>query len=242
MDLIIRILQTAKLETRFLLRINNPPHLPLVIEDTQINGPRGIPCISVALYAERNGRFACRPEMLFEVYRRRYSIELRPFYYRDDFKLQEGYAVFYTGRILVIDSAFLRFQEEFARRWNEKLESLGYEEAFRKSTLPTAKRAIHWTGAIADRDGHTNSSIGEEGVTTDDEMISLNARVISDEGKQIRSVRFVIEPYCSSCGDFIDHSLLPLDAIQRAIAHVAKTGHIVVLNGTVDVPENVQVQ
>ena len=141
MNVIVWLLQSAGVQRHFVIRVNNPPHLPLMIEDTEVNGPRGIPCISVAFYTERNGRFACRPEMLFEVYNRRYSIQLRPFYYRDDFEPIEGYAVFYTGRILVVDTAFLRFQENFAAQWNEKLEALGYEDAFHKSRKSSARQA-----------------------------------------------------------------------------------------------------
>ena len=50
------------------------------------------------------------------------------------------------------------------------------------------------------------------------------------------SVRLVIEVTCSSCGP-IHSSLAGWEAIEAASAHTAKTGHVVILNGTVDRPD-----
>jgi Domain of unknown function (DUF6908) len=131
MDVIIRILQKANAHSRFCLRIENPPYLQLVIEDTCRNGPRGLPCISVAHYASTEEGLVCRPEMLFEVRRQRFSLDLCPFYFRDDQEHIEGHAVFWTGRIVVVDSEFLKQQESCAAKWNDQLKKQGFEAAFR---------------------------------------------------------------------------------------------------------------
>lgn len=134
MDVIVRILQLANAHSRFCLRIDNPPHLPLVIEDTCRNGPRGMRCLSVAHYVEGGNVLRCRPEMLFEIRRRDFSISLSPFYFRHDEQIVEGYSVFWTGRIVVVDGELQREHEKYASEWNRQLERQGFEAAFRKST------------------------------------------------------------------------------------------------------------
>jgi hypothetical protein len=49
--------------------------------------------------------------------------------------------------------------------------------------------------------------------------------------------RLVIDAACTSCGQFCDLSLDPMAIPQLALDHAAATGHVVVLNGTADVPE-----
>lgn len=51
-----------------------------------------------------------------------------------------------------------------------------------------------------------------------------------------QTVRLVLEAQCSICGLLcgIDRGL---SVVQAALAHTAATGHIVILNGTVDVPD-----
>jgi hypothetical protein len=49
-------------------------------------------------------------------------------------------------------------------------------------------------------------------------------------------VRLVLEAQCSSCGLLCD-TAHELRVVQVALAHTAATGHIVILNGTVDLPD-----
>ena len=49
-----------------------------------------------------------------------------------------------------------------------------------------------------------------------------------------QTIRLVLNPYCSSCGVLAKNGTLPLLALERAILHTKKTGHIVILNGTTD--------
>jgi hypothetical protein len=91
-------------------------------------------CLSVAHYLETSSTLICRPEMLFEIRRRNFSITLSPFYFRDDEQPVEGYSVFWIGRIVVVDGELLREHEKYASEWNRQLESQGFEAAFRKQT------------------------------------------------------------------------------------------------------------
>lgn len=132
MDVVIRILQLANAHSHFRLRIDNPPYLPLVIEDTCRNGPRGWRCISVAHYLETESCLQCEPEMLFEVRRHHFSMSLCPFYFRDDQQHDEGHAVFWNGSIMVVDSELLKIYERHAAKWNERLKNQGFEAALRR--------------------------------------------------------------------------------------------------------------
>jgi len=50
-----------------------------------------------------------------------------------------------------------------------------------------------------------------------------------------RTARLVIEAECSTCGsiDIAEGLLL----VQTALAHTVSTGHVVILNGTTDLPD-----
>jgi hypothetical protein len=50
------------------------------------------------------------------------------------------------------------------------------------------------------------------------------------------NVRLVIEAMCGCCGP-IHNSLAGWETIEAASAHTAETGHVVILNGTVDRPD-----
>lgn len=49
------------------------------------------------------------------------------------------------------------------------------------------------------------------------------------------AVRLIIEAECSRCGPILNGGL---EAIEKATTHTLSTGHIVILNGTVDAPEH----
>ena len=50
-------------------------------------------------------------------------------------------------------------------------------------------------------------------------------------------IRIVIEAECSSCGPVVRNPTAGLDIIHHAARHTAETGHVVILNGTVDRPD-----
>lgn len=50
-------------------------------------------------------------------------------------------------------------------------------------------------------------------------------------------IRIVIEAECSSCGPIAHNTTAGLDIIRNAARHTAQTGHVVILNGTVDRPD-----
>lgn len=52
-----------------------------------------------------------------------------------------------------------------------------------------------------------------------------------------RETRVVIEVECSLCGPVFQIDRNGLDGIEAATAHTSATGHVVILNGTVDLPE-----
>lgn len=49
------------------------------------------------------------------------------------------------------------------------------------------------------------------------------------------TARLIIDANCTTCG-LIDTSENPFNAPDLAMEHVAQTGHVVILNGTVDCP------
>ena len=52
-------------------------------------------------------------------------------------------------------------------------------------------------------------------------------------------VRLIIEAECSRCGSILGGES-GLEAIDKATSHTLSTGHIVILNGTVDAPEEAE--
>lgn len=48
------------------------------------------------------------------------------------------------------------------------------------------------------------------------------------------SIRLVIEAECSCCGPVSGDENAGLENIEAALAHTAQTGHVVILNGTID--------
>jgi hypothetical protein len=50
-------------------------------------------------------------------------------------------------------------------------------------------------------------------------------------------VRLVVEAQCTCCGPIHGDTTPGLESVQAAARHTAETGHVVILNGTVDRPE-----
>jgi hypothetical protein len=53
----------------------------------------------------------------------------------------------------------------------------------------------------------------------------------------ISQVRMIVEAECSSCGQIFQTLSEALQTLEAATAHTASTGHLVILNGTIDAPE-----
>ncbi|HEY1500922.1 MAG TPA: hypothetical protein VGF88_15195 [Acidobacteriaceae bacterium] len=107
------------------LKIENPPHLALVIEATDESGPCGLPALSVAQY----GDALCKPEMCFELGLAG-GAHLNPFYYRDDYIGVEQWS-----RNIVRDHYVHLIQlheqhQRFAATWDNNLRLQGFAEAF----------------------------------------------------------------------------------------------------------------
>ena len=57
-----------------------------------------------------------------------------------------------------------------------------------------------------------------------------------------QSVRLVIEAHCTICGLIGDQATEGISVVRTAQAHSAGTGHVVILNGTTDLPETDETQ
>lgn len=53
----------------------------------------------------------------------------------------------------------------------------------------------------------------------------------------VGSVRLIIDAECTRCGPILSGGL---ETIEKATTHTLSTGHIVILNGTVDAPEEAE--
>ncbi len=66
-----------------------------------------------------------------------------------------------------------------------------------------------------------------------------NSELPTEKGmtmSKIRLPRLIVNALCTTCGDFLPE-VGSLTMVRKALAHSAETAHVVVLNGTVDVPE-----
>lgn len=52
-----------------------------------------------------------------------------------------------------------------------------------------------------------------------------------------RLARLVIEAECPTCGRVGDEAAEGMSIVPLALAHTSATGHVVILNGTTDLPE-----
>lgn len=77
---------------------------------------------------------------------------------------------------------------------------------------------------------------------------SVPSSLISDEGpyfltdiralvRELPTPRLVLHADCTTCGPVCDVDSNAELVSQSALVHVAQTGHVVVLNGTADIPE-----
>ena len=50
-------------------------------------------------------------------------------------------------------------------------------------------------------------------------------------------IRVVVEAECSSCGPIFPTQNEALQTLEAATAHTTSTGHLIILNGTIDAPQ-----
>jgi hypothetical protein len=125
------LMEAGESEPGFHIHIDNPPWMPLDIEDILTSGPNGLPTISVAHYGKQNGDPMRDPEMLFEVHRDGSEFAFDPYYWRNDYLGIERYSSFRDDEQRLFTLAALKRQhEEFARMWDRNLHAQGYYEAF----------------------------------------------------------------------------------------------------------------
>jgi hypothetical protein len=123
--------EAGTLDPGFHLHIDNPPWMPLDIEDIMISGPTGLPTISVAHYGKQNGDPMRDPEMLFEVRRDGSEFAFDAYYWRNDYLGIEQYSSFRDDKEKPFTLAGLKRQhEQFARTWDVNLRAQGYYDAF----------------------------------------------------------------------------------------------------------------
>lgn len=128
------LMEAGELQPGFHLHIDNPPWMPLDIEEIGISGPDGLPTISVAHYGTQNGDLMRDPEMLFELRREGSGIVLDPYYWRNDYLGIEQYSSYRDDEQKLFTLAGLkRRHEQFARIWDRNLRAEGYYEAFLRS-------------------------------------------------------------------------------------------------------------
>src|SRR6266536_1975528 len=125
------LMEAGEQEPGFHLHIENPPWMPLDIEDILASGPNGLPAISVAHYGKQNGDPMRDPEMLFELRRDGGEYTLDPYYWRNDYLGIERYSSFRDDEQKPFTFVGLKRQhEQFARTWDANLRAQGYYEAF----------------------------------------------------------------------------------------------------------------
>jgi uncharacterized protein DUF6908 len=125
------LVEAGESEPGFHLHIDNPPWMPLDIEDILTSGPNGLPTLSVAHYGKQNGDPMRDPEMLFEVRRDGSEFAFDVYYWRNDYLGIEQYSSFRDDeQKLFTLSGLKRQHEEFARVWDRNLRAQGYYEAF----------------------------------------------------------------------------------------------------------------
>jgi hypothetical protein len=125
------LMEAGALPPGFHLHIDNPPWMPLDIEEIGISGPNGLPTISVAHYGQQNGDPMRDPEMLFEVRREGNEMPLDPYYWRNDYLGVEQYSSYRDDeqRLFTLDGLKKR-HEAFAHVWDRNLRAQGFYEAF----------------------------------------------------------------------------------------------------------------
>jgi hypothetical protein len=115
------------------LKIENPPHTTLVIDAMDESGPRGLPALTVAQYA--NG--LAIPEMCFELGNKGGG-HLDPFSYRNDSAgVEQSSRGIEDGNYVHIFGLHMQ-HERLAQQWDKRLRLEGFLEAFRQQQTPRA--------------------------------------------------------------------------------------------------------
>ncbi len=137
MRIILRILERAGgYRPALYLQIENPPYMALVIEATPEPGPLRQPAISVAHYGKQNGDLMRDPEMCFELSQPPLcSLELVPYYFRNDYMGVEQYSRYLDGTNYVFVPGLYEQHRKFAALWDKNLRAQGFAEAFTDAAI-----------------------------------------------------------------------------------------------------------
>ena len=137
MKAVLQILEKAGGYRRDLyLKIENPPYMTLVIEAVPGTGPLGSPAISVAHYGEQNGDLMRDPEMCFELSKPPLlSLELVPYYWRNDYMGLEQYSRYLDGAKYVFVPSLYEEHRKFAALWDKNLRAQHFPEAFTDKSI-----------------------------------------------------------------------------------------------------------
>ena len=118
------------------LRIENPPHMALVVEAIPEPGPLGLAAISVAHYGEQNGDLMRDPEMCFELSKPIGSqLTLDPFYWRNDYLGIEQWSRSIVRGHYVALLDLHKQHELFATEWDNVLRLQGFAGAFTDAAI-----------------------------------------------------------------------------------------------------------
>lgn len=111
------------------LKIENSPHMELVIEAVDECGPCGLPSISVAHYGEQNGDAMRDPEMCFELGFAG-GAHLNPYYWRNDYVAIEQWSRFVQDGNYCYHTQLHAQHTSFAKTWDRNLRQQGFAEVF----------------------------------------------------------------------------------------------------------------
>lgn len=115
------------------LKIENPPHVALVIDAMDESGPCGLPALSVAQYANA----LAMPEMCFELGLAG-GAHLNPFYYRNDYIGVEQWSRTIERDHYVYLVSLHEQHERLAKQWDNNLRLQRFLEAFERQQTPRA--------------------------------------------------------------------------------------------------------
>lgn len=125
--------RAGKLKAGLHLRIENGAYMPLVIEVPGDKGPDGHLMVSACHYGELNGDFMRDPEMCFQVCEVEGTMQLWPYYYRNDYMGVEQWSreIGDDGKVM-INLALQGQHRGFFSIWERNLYQQGFWKAFEK--------------------------------------------------------------------------------------------------------------
>ena len=129
MKTILEILATTK--TPACTRIENPPYLRLVVELLGMEGPTGLPAVSMGHYGEQNGDRMADPEICAELVVEGGVTRLWPYSFRNDYVGFSQVARWQLADGTADERARTTKEiEDFMDAWNENIRDQGFLTVF----------------------------------------------------------------------------------------------------------------